>query len=148
MVTVSVPPPDRVTACHTVPAAVFRKNISLLLLLVSPVIRCPVVRSEKPTAALALAVFTITRDSITGLRLRSVENTPNVLNAAALPTVALDERRLAPEIPGRLIPISPPPVTSSHNHPQIPYASAVILFCAHIKSHWNVSQLELIRPYT
>lgn len=120
LVTVSVPPPDRVTACHTVPAAVFRKNISLLLLFVSAVIRCPFPRSEYPTAALALAVLTITRDSITGLRLRSVENVHIVLNAAELPITAVEASRLAPEIPGRLIPTRLPPLMSTENHPHIP----------------------------
>lgn len=71
-VIVSTPAAERVTVCHVVPAAVFRKNISLLELLVSAEIVPPRARSVNQTTDLAVAVFMITRDSQTGLRLLSV----------------------------------------------------------------------------
>lgn len=81
--TVSTPAAERVTVCQNVPAAVFRKNISLFELFVSVSILPPRARSVNHTAALAVAVPTITRDSKTGLRLLSVLSCPIELRALA-----------------------------------------------------------------
>lgn len=81
--TVSTPAAERVTVCQNVPAAVFLKNISLLELLVSAAIVPPRPRSVNHTTDLAVAVFTITRDSNTGLRLLSVLSCHIELSALA-----------------------------------------------------------------